>query len=295
MQRQFSQSKEQVVFDPEWQQQGVELWVKRDDLIDPVISGNKWRKLKYLLSYILEQNYATIISMGGPFSNHLHALSYACHVLGIQCKAFVRGERPADLNPTLIDMQNWGAQLEFVNRSEFRQLRKLKNSKDFPGLKPSEFWLPEGGATTWAMIGAGEIIDELAQSYDYICLPCGTGTTLAGLVSRVSCESKVKGFVAFKGGQYLYQEIEDFLPDQLSHLPEWTLELNYHFGGFARSCPELKQFMNDFVQQHGIEIEPVYSAKMFYGLFDLLKKNVFKPGEKILAIHTGGLQGYRMQ
>lgn len=189
------------VNDPRLDSFGVKLWLKRDDLLDPIISGNKWRKLKYVLDHALSLNCHTIISMGGAYSNHLHALAYVGQKLGLKTVGLVRGE--PHVNPTLSDLQQWGMELQFVSRTEYRQLRQYKKPEDLPGLKEGEYWLTEGAATNLAMRGVAESVMEIDQSYDLICLPCGTGTTLAGVIGAIPAQAKALGFAALKAEKFL--------------------------------------------------------------------------------------------
>ena len=271
----------------------IELWLKRDDLIHPIISGNKWRKLKYILDDILSQSYHTIISMGGAYSNHLHALAFVGKQLNLKTKGFIRGERPKALNPTLKDMISWGMELVFVSRVEYRQLREIKNCDELPNLKRGEYWLPEGGSTALALEGVGEIVAEIDSDFDTLCVPCGTATTLAGLVLSAPKLSQVIGFSALKGADFLIDDVNLTLSNRGVDYTNWSIQLDYHFGGFAKRSDELLFFMQDFKKQHNIELDPVYTGKMLFGLFDLIKQGYFKQGQRIVAIHTGGLQGSR--
>ncbi|PKM11145.1 MAG: 1-aminocyclopropane-1-carboxylate deaminase [Gammaproteobacteria bacterium HGW-Gammaproteobacteria-3] len=268
--------------------QGVELWIKRDDLLHPIISGNKWRKLKYILNHALSLNCKRIISMGGAYSNHLHALAFIGHELGLETVGLIRGERQS--TPTLTDLQRAGMQLNFVSREKYRTLRQYKSWQALPGLTPTDYWLPEGGAVALALTGVAELVAEIDQAYDIICLPCGTGTTLAGVIQAVPETIEVWGFAALKGAGFLTRDIEQLLPAPRDN---WRLSQAYHFGGFARGKPELTAFIKQFRGANAIPLEPVYTGKMLYGLYDLIEQGRFKPGQRIIAIHTGGLQGNR--
>ncbi|TXL00917.1 1-aminocyclopropane-1-carboxylate deaminase [Methylococcaceae bacterium HT1] len=193
--------------EPFIQEQGVELWIKRDDLLHPVISGNKWRKLKYILNHALSLKTHKIISMGGAYSNHLHALAYTGQMLGIKTQGLIRGEQPEVVNPTLSDLFSWGMEGSFVSRSEYRQLRTYKAYDSLPDIQSGEYWLPEGGAMDLALQGVAELVDELDLDYDVLCVPCGTATTLAGIISAVSEETQVLGFSALKGAGFLSAEV----------------------------------------------------------------------------------------
>ncbi|MDO9046437.1 MAG: pyridoxal-phosphate dependent enzyme [Methylobacter sp.] len=280
--------------DPLLAQYQIELWIKRDDLLHPVISGNKWRKLKYSLDHALSLGADTLISMGGAYSNHLHALAYVGKVLGLKTVGLVRGEQPEILTPTLQDMKNWGMELKFVSRADYRLLRQYKNwhtPHQLPaGLKPRQYWLPEGGAQALALKGVAELVAEIGIPYDTLCVPCGTGTTLAGIIEAVPEQVSVLGFAALKNAGFLTAEVDAILSQSRNN---WQINLDYHFGGFAKTNAGLNAFIDDFELKTTIPLEPVYTGKMMYAVYDLIKKHYFNPGERIIAVHTGGLQGKR--
>jgi 1-aminocyclopropane-1-carboxylate deaminase len=291
LEKSFSQSPVQQIQDEYLQRAGVELWIKRDDLLHPVISGNKWRKLKYCLNHALNCQKQVLVSMGGPWSNHLHALAYAGKVLGLKTRAFIRGERPRQFSPTLLDIQRWGMQLEFVSRQQYRLLRQYRSFDSLPGLKAEEYWLPEGGASHLALQGVQEIITEITIQYSDLFVSCGTGTTLAGLIAASSEEVQVCGIAALKGAGFLTDEVKKLLPKDCN--TPWRILLDYHCGGFARITPELQQFIEQFEARHSIALDRVYNGKMFYAIYQLIQQGAFKPGQRIVAVHSGGLQGNR--
>ena len=268
----------------------IELWMKRDDQLHPIISGNKWRKLKFSLDHALYSGADTIISMGGVYSNHLHALAYIGKVLGLKTIAYLRGDAPAVLTPTLVDLIAWGMELRFISRTDYRQLRQYKGSLDLPGLKPQQYWLPEGGAQALALCGVAELIAEIDIAYDQLCVPCGTGATLAGLISATSDNISLLAFAALKNAGFLNADVSSLLKHSKSN---WQINLDYHFGGFASTTPELLNFISAFEAKTTIQLEPVYTGKMMYALYDLIRKGHFSAGQRIIAIHTGGLQGDR--
>ena len=276
--------------DPLLDQYQIKLWIKRDDLLHPIISGNKWRKLKYTLDHALSEGADTLISMGGAYSNHLHALAYVGKALGLKTIGLVRGEQPETLTPTLSDLQNWGMVLKFVSRFDYRLLRQYKGFYDLPGLKPRQYWLPEGGAQALALKGVAELVNEIDVAYDILCVPCGTGATLAGIIDMVPDQVSVMGFAALKNAEFLQTDVESLLPRPCSN---WQINMDYHFGGFAKTSAELMTFMADFEFKTGIPLEPVYTGKMIYAIYNLITKHTFKPGQRIIAVHTGGLQGKR--
>lgn len=266
----------------------INLFVKRDDQLHPIISGNKWRKIKYIIAHALDNDSDHIISMGGAYSNHLHALAYVCHKLNLKSTAFIRGEEQE--NPTINDLRQWNMNCVFVERSHFCKLRELKSFDELNGSDYSGYWIPEGGATTKALLGIDELLKEINIDYDVIAAACGTGTTLAGLSTNLPTHKKLIGIAALKNTGFIETEVERLTSKMHSHFQVFN---NYHFGGFAKSNSELISFINDFSKYSHIPIEPVYTGKLFFGLFALIKNNYFPRGQTIIAYHSGGLQGNR--
>jgi 1-aminocyclopropane-1-carboxylate deaminase len=290
LEKSFKSSILTKIDDPLLDEYSLELWMKRDDLLHPVISGNKWRKLKYSLDHALSLDVDTLISMGGTYSNHLHALAYTGKILGLKTQGFIRGEQPNMLTPTLVDLQNWGMQLTFVSRSDYRLLRQYKNWHELPGLKSGQYWLPEGGAQSLALKGVSELVNEIDSAYDTLCVPCGTGATLAGIIDATPESTFVLGFAALKNAGFLHADVEVLLSQPRKN---WQISLDYHLGGFATTTPELMAFIAGFEDKTHISLDPVYTGKMMFALYDLITKHTFKPGQRIIAVHTGGLQGKR--
>jgi 1-aminocyclopropane-1-carboxylate deaminase len=288
LEKSFNASPITPINHPLLQHHNIKLSIKRDDLLHPIISGNKWRKLKYNLNDAINQQADTLISMGGSYSNYLHALAYVGNKLNLNTIGIIRCERPAQLNPTLTDMLEWGMDLRFVSRSDYRTYRTFKKTDDVPGLTPNDYWLPEGGSSQFVLQGVGELVAEINEPYDYLCVACGTGATLAGLISANT--DQILGFAALKNADYLPEDIKQLLTQDYCN---WQLITDYHFGGFAKINPELVRFIQNFEQNTAIPIEPIYTGKMLYGLFDLISKGYFKSGQRIIALHTGGLQGNR--
>ncbi|WNB77633.1 1-aminocyclopropane-1-carboxylate deaminase/D-cysteine desulfhydrase [Methylomonas koyamae] len=282
--------------DPIVSERGIRLWLKRDDLLHPVVSGNKWRKLKYILNDALHRGADTVISMGGAYSNHLHALAFVGRALGLNTVGFIRGERPLELNPTLLDLIAWGMELRFVSRRDYRQLRGFKTCDSLPGLKPDEYWLAEGGATALALQGVAESAAEIDVAFDTLAVACGTGTTLAGLIGAAPASTQLIGVAALKGGGFLTDDIAALLNRSGgADRAVWRVLTDYHCGGFARTTPQLLDFIADFQRRHAIELEPVYTGKLLYALYDLIRNGYFPAGHRIVAVHTGGLQGKRSE
>ena len=275
-------------------QQGIALSVKRDDLIHPVIQGNKWRKLKYNLQQARADHQHTLLSFGGAYSNHIHALAAAGELFGFNTIGIIRGEPQTPLNPTLQDVTERGMQLGYLSRAEYRHKTTVEVLDQLKQRYGEFYLLPEGGSNALAVKGAAEIIQELDQTFDLICVACGTGATMAGLIAGLNHRAQLLGFAALKGADFLYTDITRLLQTAVNQqYDNWSLNLDYHFGGFAKTHPQLFDFIDQFQQQYAITLEPVYTGKMFYGLFDLIARGHFKPGTRILAIHSGGLQGLR--
>lgn len=262
------------------------LFVKRDDLIDPYISGNKWRKLKYILAKAEAENKTHLVTFGGAYSNHLVATAAAASRSGLKSTAFVRGEEVK--NEMLLLCRLFGMKLIFVDRESYRDKHKLFK-QHFTDDKQACF-IDEGGASPEATIGCAEIIGELTETYDHIFCAAGTGTTAAGLLKGIQqhqLNTKLHIIPVLKGASFIKDEIVQYTP-LTDHL---HLHLDYHFGGYAKTTPELINFIKTFTAQTGLLLDPVYTAKMFYAILDLQKLGTIGKDEKILAVHTGGLMG----
>ncbi len=273
---------------------GVQLLIKRDDLLHKHISGNKWRKLKYNLSEAVQQNHHTILTFGGAYSNHLAATAFACNKVGVESIGIVRGEDDAQ-NPTLNFLRSNNMRLKFVSRTDYRRKREDGFIEDLMSEFGNCFMIPEGGANGLGVRGCAEILPEVEESFEIVCCAAGTGTTLAGLALSLQENQKLIGFPALKGGGFLEQEMLRLIDEsRLKPLADFRFELNtdYHFGGYAKMKPELFNFIQGFQGRNNIPLDPVYTSKMMFGVYDLIQKGHFSRGTSILAIHTGGLQGW---
>ena len=275
----------------------VQISVKRDDLLHPIISGNKWRKLKYTLLEASENNVKHIISFGGGYSNHLHALGYCCLQLGIRLSAIVRGDYSQNLSPMLRDLLSWGTDIQYVDRITYQQRADPQYLQTLTTQYPNALLIPEGGSQQQALSGVAEIIQELTQQYDYILAPVASGGTLAGLIDGLAqpkniASCRVLGIAVLKGQGYLEQLVGSLLTKR-HHKVDWKINHDYQFGGYAKCNSELSQFCGEFEQQTKIAVEPVYSGKLFYALYKLTINGYFPNGSRVLALHTGGLQGAR--
>ena len=264
----------------------LEVFVKRDDLIHPIISGNKWRKLKYLLRKAQRENKNHLVTFGGAYSNHLLATAAAAAKFGFRSTGIVRGE--AVNNDTLFLCRLHGMNLIFTGRESYRDKPALFQ-KHF-GNNPDAFFIDEGGASAEGAKGCSELIDELTETYDHIFCACGTGTTAAGVINGIQNKHLSTQFHAvpvFKNGGFIKDEIDKFLITPVNY----PIHTDYHFGGYGKTDDGLIEFIKQFVAATGILIEPIYTGKMFYALYHLAAANYFKPGSRILAIHSGGIWG----
>jgi 1-aminocyclopropane-1-carboxylate deaminase len=267
-------------------EQGLSVFIKRDDLIHPIISGNKWRKLKYILKTASAQNKSHLVTFGGAYSNHLLATAAAAAKFGFKATGIVRGEEIE--NNTLFLCKLHGMALLFTDRESYRDKPAFFNK--YFGDDTEAFFIDEGGASPEGVQGCAELVDELTQPYDYLFCACGTGTTAAGIINGLQKQGLNTQFNAvpvFKNGGFIKDEIDKYLNTPANY----QLHTDYHFGGYAKTDNELITFIKQFVADTGILIEPVYTGKMLYAIYDLAAKNYFKPGSSILAIHTGGLIG----
>ncbi len=271
---------------------GVRLLIKREDRLHPIVSGNKWHKLKYNLEAAKAQEQRTLLSFGGAYSNHIHALAEAGAACGFDTIGVIRGEPCERLNPTLQFAVERGMRLHYLSRADYR---RKQNREIVEALKVEfgDFYLiPEGGSNALAVKGCREIVTDIDQPFDLIATACGTGATLAGLVTGLTGDQQALGFAVLKGAAFLRDEVVELLKSATnSAYDNWSINLDYHFGGYAKTTPELFQFIADFEADHAIPLEPIYTGKMLYGLFDLIGRGVFRRGSTIVAIHTGGLQG----
>ena len=266
--------------------------VKREDLSDPAFGGNKWRKLKYNLVRARAQNQHTLLTFGGAWSNHIYATAAAGKRFGFSTIGVIRGEQQRSLNPTLAFARDCGMQLIYVDRKTYREKTSAHLIDSLRERFGDFYLLPEGGSNTLAMQGCAEIVTEIPEPFDVITVACGTGATLAGMVTALNADRHATGFAVLKGAAFLIDEVAGML-DQggCGDRTNWHIETGYHFGGYARTTPELLAFIRRFKTDYGITLDAVYTGKMFYGLFDLVRKGVFERGTRIIAVHSGGVQG----
>jgi len=285
---------------PIYRERGIQLLVKREDLIHPHIAGNKWRKLKFNLKKAKDLGKNTLVTFGGAYSNHIYATAAAGQYFGFQTIALVRGEAHETLNPTLDFATSAGMEIRYLSRTAYRDKEKALAQESLDG--PEYYVLPEGGTNALALPGCAEIATEITSQLtslpDYIGLCCGTGGTMAGLLAGLNGQSQVLGFSVLKG-DFHRPLIEDLLAQHQKEkgstnfsIPQnWSIEKEHHLGGYARFNPELIDFINRYRRAFQLPLDPIYTAKMFFGLEKMVRENYLKVGSTILAIHTGGLQG----
>jgi len=297
----ISPSTLQEISHPLLTEKRLTVTVKRDDLLHTHISGNKWRKLKFNLIEARKQGINHILSFGGAYSNHIHALAAAGHHFGFKTSAIIRGEPHYANNPTLTQAQKWGMKLYFVSRKEYRQRDEKQYKQQLQIRYPDALILPEGGTNDLALKGVTELCDELKiqcnKKISHIVTATASGGTLAGLIAGFSDNKehnnvKVTGIAVLKQANYLIDNINILLRQAKINAPIcWNLQTQFHGGGYAKVSQPLNDFCEQFEEQTQIPIEPIYTGKMFYALFELIKMDYFNPGDNIIALHTGGLQG----
>tara|TARA_R110000751_G_scaffold110839_2_gene208563 strand:- start:1524 stop:2429 length:906 start_codon:yes stop_codon:yes gene_type:complete len=266
----------------------VSLVVKREDLIHPFISGNKYRKLKYNILDAKQKGLDTILTFGGAYSNHIAATAYAGNLFGIKTIGVIRGEELSQnwmLNPTLSQAHRHGMDFKFISREAYRR----KTETSFLELLEKElgpyYLIPEGGTNLLAVRGCEEILTPEDKDFNVLCSSVGTGGTLAGIINSSLHYQRIIGFPSLKG-DFLKKDIRNFTAKE-----NWEINTDYHFGGYAKVSEALIGFINYFKDKTNIPTDPIYTGKLLYGILDLVKNDYFKPGTKILAIHSGGLQG----
>lgn len=276
----------QEIVDSVLEDRGLQLFVKREDLIHSAISGNKWRKLYYNLQEAKSQKHKTLVTFGGAYSNHIAATAAAGKEFGFKTIGLIRGEEYAKLNPTLSYAKSCGMDFVYMNREDYRNKNKPEIVDKYVNGLDGYYLIPEGGTNQLAVKGCQEILSDVDDDFDIVACACGTGGTLSGLINSLKVGQSAIGFPALKGGEFLREDISAYVSTN-----NWQLNLEYHFGGYAKVNKLLIDFMNDFYLKHKFRLDPVYTSKMMYGLYDLIEKDYFSRGTKIIAIHTGGLQG----
>lgn len=266
----------------------VRVVLKRDDLIHPELPGNKWRKLKHNLAAARDQGHDTLLTFGGAYSNHIRATAAAGHYGSFRTIGIIRGEEHLPLNPSLSYAAARGMHLTYLDRTTYRANASEEVIESLRQEFGDFYLLPEGGSNREAVIGCAELPAELKDPFEVLFCAVGTGGTLAGIAAGLSSNQRAVGISVIKGGEYLEQEIVSLQTLAVGRrIGRWTLNCNYHFGGYAKRNTELDHFIDDFEARHGLRLDWVYVAKLMYALFDQIERGIFAPGTTIVALVSG--------
>jgi len=271
---------------------GVKILVKREDLNHPLVSGNKWWKLKYNLEEARKLGNQTLLTFGGAYSNHIYATAAAAKEQNFKSIGIIRGEEILPLNPILAFARGSGMTLQFISRKDYRNKNDIAFIESLRQNLGEFYLIPEGGSNSLALKGGEEFAREKLSTigFDYLCLPVGTGATMAGIIVGLNGKKKVMGFSVLKNGNFLIDETRKFLLAYSEReYANWSIQVDYHFGGYAKQTPKLFQVIEQMKNQHNLPLDAIYSGKMVAGVFDLVEKNYFPKGSTILVLHTGGL------
>lgn len=265
---------------------GTQLDILRLDEVHPVVSGNKWYKLHFYLEEAVTQQYGTVATFGGAYSNHIVASAFACMAAGLKSIGIIRGEEPARYSHTLLQAKSYGMQLHFVSREAYKQKEGLK------ALHPTAYWINEGGYGIIGTAGAALFMQQVPdlKHYTYITCAIGTGTTLAGIISAALPHQHITGISVLKGNPTLEDEVKNILPTSV--LPQqFSINYDFHFGGYAKYNAALLEHMNAIWKAHQLPLDFVYTAKALYGTESMIRNGIIPQGSRVLFVHTGGLQG----
>jgi len=258
------------------------------------MSGNKWYKLKYNLQEAQKQGKNTLLTFGGAYSNHIYAVAAAGNIFSFKTIGVIRGEEHLPLNPTISFARDMGMQIYYLDRSSYRKKSSSEIINQLQNKFGDFYLLQEGGTNELAVKGCSEIINKIDIDFDFICCPCGTGGTLAGLISGLNGKKFALGFAVLKGASFLKENINTLIQNLNGNVfQNWDINLDYHFGGYAKYNMQLLEFVHKFSTNTNIPIEPIYTGKMLFGVYDLVTKGFFNEGNQIVALHTGGLQGLK--
>lgn len=277
----------QEIHDPVFETAGVRILIKREDMNHSHVSGNKWWKLKYNLEEAKRPGKNTLLTFGGAYSNHIYATAAASQELGLKSIGIIRGEETFPLNQPLAFAKRSGMQLNYISRADYRKKHEPEFIKKLHDQFGDFYLIPEGGTNELAVKGVAEFANNLGDDFDYLCCSVGTGGTLAGMIEGLPQSKKVIGFSSLKGGEFLGEEIRKYTDKK----GNWELIHDYHFGGYGKTTLELMTFIKSFQTRTTIILDNVYMGKLLYGIYNLVTKNYFGSGSKILVLHTGGLQG----
>lgn len=270
--------------DKQFDAHGVRVLLKRDDLIHPDFPGNKWRKLKYNLQAATAEHKKSLLTFGGAFSNHVQATAAAGYYFGFSTIGVIRGEEHLPLNQVLARAVAHGMTLSYLDRTRYRQKNDASLIDELRDEFDDFYLIPEGGSNSQALRGCAELPGEIAEPFDAICCASGTGATLAGIATNLKPHQRAIGFSALKGRSFLVDDVRH-LQSTYGHVTEnWSIDTEFHFGGFARRNATLDDFIADFARRHGITLDWVYEAKMMYGLYSLIERGFFPSGTTLVAV-----------
>ena len=277
----------QVVDDDRLARHDVRLYLKRDDLIHPDVPGNKWRKLKHNLQHASDEGHQCLLTFGGAYSNHIRATAAAGYYYGFSTIGVIRGEEHLPLNAVLTDAVRFGMHLTYMDRATYRAKERAEVGAALREQFGDFYLIPEGGSNALAVRGCAELPSEIRESFDVICCACGTGGTLAGIAVGLQSGRRAIGFSIVKGGGFLRHDVTRLQEAYDRPTTNWSIETDYHFGGFARRNAVLDHFIGDFHDRHGLQLDWVYVAKMLFGVFDMASAGKFARDTTIVAVVTG--------
>ncbi|HIP94581.1 MAG TPA: pyridoxal-phosphate dependent enzyme [Leucothrix sp.] len=272
---------------------GIKLYMARIDKIHPLASGNKYYKLKPNLEYAKKQGITRLLSFGGAFSNHIHALALYAHQQGFETVGIIRGEPEYAKNPTLVDVQRVGMTLTFVNRQEYRRRHDKVYLARLQEKHPDTLIIPEGGSSQLAVGSCSQLMHDInkVQEFDYVVAACGTGATFAGLVCGLSQNQIAIAYSALLDDS-LNERIDKYIANEGKTNINYKIE-SAAFGGFAKLSKEVLDFVLDWLDKTNVLLDPIYTSKMTLRLMQQIKSGEFPEGTSICIVHSGGLQGWR--
>lgn len=280
----------ELLREPSFLTAGIEVGMLRLDLIHPIVSGNKVFKLKYYLKEAAEIGKNKIVTTGGPFSNHLHATAFATRQQGLSCVGILKGKKPIDLSPTLLDCLNMGMQLEWMEEFPDETAQSGWIEQHFP----EALFIPQGGKAAPGIRGAADIMRiPGVENFDTIFAACGTGTMGAGLVLGKQKHQRIHLISVLKNNFSVIDDICNLLGTENLELNGCRLDFSYHLGGYAKKSTVLFNSMNDFFMKHKIPTDFVYTGKVIHAFYECVGNGTFKKNERVLIIHSGGIQGNR--
>jgi 1-aminocyclopropane-1-carboxylate deaminase len=274
------------------QKANIALWIVRADLIHPLASGNKFYKLAPTLEYAKQRNIKHLVSFGGAFSNHIHALALSAQAHGFSSIGIIRGEPEYQNNPTLRDAKEAGMQLEFVDRKTYKRRYEQEYLQQLQQRYPNALIIPEGGSNQYAIEGCMQFAEEINSIIqpDIVTVAAGTGATVAGLACGTNAKQRTIAYAVLKD-KTLNQRIQGFINNQ-DETAKVTIE-QADFGGYAKLNKELLDFILGWLDKTDILLDPIYTGKMGMRLMQQIKAAEYKQGTTIAMVHSGGLQGWR--